>query len=175
MLRCIVTASKLWCWFQQWRYAFRTLMKCVGKVIIYHPPKFQSSTIIWHCCSLSWMLWGAWIHCWKLRWSCQIKTGEACITSGCCEKLVWIDCRAQPDLQASLLWFENCIPSWHARCIASAHAEMASTPRFLAAIQWVLMLPISETKSHPRLMSGLVGASISSSLRTRSPQDMHVA
>ncbi len=62
MLRHVVTTCQLWCWFQQGRYDIRTLMKCVGKVLIYHPPKSQQSTMIWHCYSLSWMLWGAWMH-----------------------------------------------------------------------------------------------------------------
>jgi hypothetical protein len=37
----------------------------------------------------------------------------------------------------------------------SARAETGSSPVFLAAIQWVLMQPILESKSHPRSMSGL--------------------
>ncbi len=53
MLRRVVTARQHWCWFQQWRYDFRTLMKCVCKVLIYHPPKFQLSSMIWYCCSLA--------------------------------------------------------------------------------------------------------------------------
>ncbi len=82
MLRRVVTASKLWCWFQQGRYDFMTLMKCVGKVLIYFPPKCKPSTLIWHCCSLSWMLWGAFIHFVEnLRWSCLLNSVEAFITS----------------------------------------------------------------------------------------------
>jgi hypothetical protein len=56
MLRRVVTARQLWCWIPQWKYDFMTLMKCVGKVIIYHPPKFQLSSMIWYRCSLSWMM-----------------------------------------------------------------------------------------------------------------------
>ena len=58
MLWPVVAARQLWCWFQNWRYDFGSLMKCVYKVLIYHPAKFQHSTMIWQCCSLSWMLWG---------------------------------------------------------------------------------------------------------------------
>jgi hypothetical protein len=101
----------------------------------------------------------------KIEVELPVKSAEACIASGCCKKLVWIDCRTQPEFQASLLWFENCIPSWYAHCIASAQAEMESAPSFLAAIQWVLMQPIRETKSHSRLMRALAGASIRASLQ----------
>jgi hypothetical protein len=94
--------------------------------------------------------------CWKLRLSCQIKSIEACITTRCCEKRVWIDCGTLSDLQASLLWFENCIPSWHAHCIASARAEMESVQGFLAAIQWVMMWPIRyQVPSSPDACFGL--------------------
>jgi hypothetical protein len=162
-----------------------------GKVIICHPPKFQLASMIWHhdCCCNAAML-QCFMNavgslnslCWKLRWSCQIKSAEACITSGCCEKRVWIDCRThwQPDIQKSLLWFENCIPSWctlhskHAHCIASVRAEMGSAPSFLAAIRWVLMLLIGEIKSHPRPTCSLAWASICASLLTLSPPYMHV-
>ncbi len=34
-------------------------MKCVCKVLIYHPPKTQHFIIIWRCCSRPWMLWGS--------------------------------------------------------------------------------------------------------------------
>ncbi len=37
----------------------------------------------------------------------------------------------------------------------SARTETGSAPVYLAAIQWVSLQPISETKSHPRLMRGL--------------------
>ena len=59
---CLWNAPReLWCWVPQWRYDLETLMKCVHKVLIYHPPKTQHSTMIWRCCSRSWMLWGcAW-------------------------------------------------------------------------------------------------------------------
>jgi hypothetical protein len=57
----------------------------------------------------------------------------------------------------------------------SARAEMESTPVFLAVIRSVLMLPIRETKSHPRPMRALAGASIRASLLAPSPPDMHVA
>ena len=34
-------------------------MKCVCKVLIYHPPKTQHFIMIWRCCSRPWMLWGS--------------------------------------------------------------------------------------------------------------------
>ncbi len=40
----------------------------------------------------------------------------------------------------------------------SARAETGSSPVFIAAIQWVLMRLIRESKSHPRLMRGLAAA-----------------
>ncbi len=126
-LRRAITACQLWCWFQQWRYDYRTLLKCVGKVLIYHPPKFQCSTMIWHCYSLSWMLWGACIY------SIENLGGVACLIL-LNLKLAWYqnavrnvyELIAEHDqtLQASLLWFENFIPSWHAYCIASARNSM---------------------------------------------------
>ncbi len=65
--------------------------------------------------------------------------------------------------------------SEHVRCRASALAEMESAQGFLAAIRWVSLRQIRETKSHPRPMRGLAGASIRASQRTSSPEDMHVA
>ncbi len=41
-----------------------------------------------------------------------------------------------------------------------ASAEMKSSLSFLAAVLWVLLQPIRETKSHPRQMCGLAMASI---------------
>jgi hypothetical protein len=58
--------------------------------------------------------------------------------------------------------------------IVSASAETGSAPVSLAAIKWVSMLPIRETKSHPRKICALAGASILSSLLTLSPPYMHV-
>jgi len=60
MLERVVAARELWCgWVPQWRYDLGTLMKCVCKALIYHPPKSQHSIMIWHCCSRPWMLWGS--------------------------------------------------------------------------------------------------------------------
>jgi hypothetical protein len=42
----------------------------------------------------------------------------------------------------------------------SEHSEMGSAPGFLAAIQWISMLPIRENKPHPRPMRGFAWASI---------------
>ena len=55
----VVAARQLWCWVPQWRYDLGTLIKCVCKALIYHPPKSQHSIMIWHCCSRLWMLWGS--------------------------------------------------------------------------------------------------------------------
>ena len=59
MLWCVVAARQLWCWLSQRRYDLWTLMKCVCKVLIYHPPKNQHSIMILCCCSRPWMLWGS--------------------------------------------------------------------------------------------------------------------
>ena len=59
MLERVVAARELWCWVPQWRYDLGTLIKCVCKAWIYHPPKSQHSSMIWHCCSRLWMLWGS--------------------------------------------------------------------------------------------------------------------
>ena len=56
MLECVVAARQLWCWLQHWRYDLWTLMKCVCKVSIYHPPKNQHAIMILHYCSLPWIL-----------------------------------------------------------------------------------------------------------------------
>jgi len=56
MLECVVAARQLWCWLQHWRYDLGTLMKCVCKVSIYHPPKNQHTIMILHNCSLPWIL-----------------------------------------------------------------------------------------------------------------------
>ena len=50
---------------------------------------------------------------------------------------------------------------------------MKSAQGFLAAIHWVLMRPIRETKSHSRLMRALAGASIRASLQTPCTQNMY--
>ncbi len=145
-------------------------MKCVGKVLIYHPPKFQLSSMIWHCCSLAWMLWGVWIH--------SIENCSGVVILSLLKLALHKDAvRNVYELQteASLLWFEKCIPSWHAHCIARAREEMESAPSFLAAILWVLMLPISETKFHPCLMRALAGASISLSLQMPCTENMYSA
>jgi hypothetical protein len=59
--------------------------------------------------------------------------------------------------------------------MASAQAEMERAPSFLAAIRWVSLLPISEFKSHSRLMSALARASIRASLQTPCTQNMYGA
>ena len=59
MLERVVAARELWCWVPHWRYDLGALMKCVCKVLIYHPPKSQHSIMIWCCCSRPWMLWGS--------------------------------------------------------------------------------------------------------------------
>jgi len=56
MLECVVAARQLWCWLQHWRYDLGTLMKCVCKVSIYHPPKNQHIIMLLHNCSLPWIL-----------------------------------------------------------------------------------------------------------------------
>ncbi len=48
MLKCVVAARQLWCWVQHWRYDLGTLMKCVCKVSIYHPPKNQHAICSHH-------------------------------------------------------------------------------------------------------------------------------
>ncbi len=59
MLVWVVAACQLWRWFPHWRCDLGTLMKCVCKVLIYHPPKNRHSIMIWRCCSRPWMLWGS--------------------------------------------------------------------------------------------------------------------
>ena len=56
MLECVVAACQLWCWVQHWRYDLGSLMKCVCKVSIYHPPKNQHIIMLLHNCSLPWIL-----------------------------------------------------------------------------------------------------------------------
>ena len=59
MLECVVATRQLWRWVPQWRYDLGSLMKCVCKVLIYHPPKNWHSIMIGRCCSRPWMLWGS--------------------------------------------------------------------------------------------------------------------
>jgi hypothetical protein len=58
MLECVVAARQLWCWVQHWSYDFKTLMKCVCKVSIYHPlaQKNQHFIMLLHYCCLPWIL-----------------------------------------------------------------------------------------------------------------------
>ncbi len=60
-------------------------------------------------------------------------------------------------------------------CAELAREEMESAQGFVAAILWVLLLPIHETKSHPRLMCGLAEASICASLQNPCTQNMYCA
>ncbi len=59
MLNRNLIARQLWCWVPQRRLDLATRMKCVCKVLIYHPPKTQHFIMIWRCCSRPWMLWGS--------------------------------------------------------------------------------------------------------------------
>ncbi len=54
-------------------------MKCVCKVLIYYPPKNQHSTMIWRCCSRSWMVWGCASHEVKHKHSGISTKQDACL------------------------------------------------------------------------------------------------
>ncbi len=112
IFKWVDSACQFRCCFQQLRNDFGKLMKCVDKVLIYHPkslsvqPWFGCNFL--HCCSLSWTLCGAWFQSVE---NCMGVAGlslESCISiSGWGEKLVWIDCITLAALQASVLWFET--------------------------------------------------------------------
>ncbi len=69
-------ARQLWCWVPQRRLDLATLMKCVCKVLIYHPTKTQHFIMIWRCCSRPWMLLGSApkVKTWTLKndWFCHL-------------------------------------------------------------------------------------------------------
>ncbi len=83
MLNCSLVARQLWCWIPQWRYDWWTLMKCVFKVLIYHPPETQHFIIIWRCCIRTWMLWGV---CSPQKWKYE-HSGMVDFVNFCCRWL----------------------------------------------------------------------------------------
>ncbi len=56
MMNHSLVAQQLWCWVPQRRYDLGTLMKCVCKALIYHPPETQHFIMIRRYCSRLWML-----------------------------------------------------------------------------------------------------------------------